>query len=70
AAGQNPNFGFNPLEGAATITAYIVQMAMGDLPHGSIAYQSVFAAGLVLFLITLLFNLIGFYLRRRFREAY
>ncbi len=70
AAGQNPNFGFNPLEGAATITAYIVQMAMGDLPHGSIAYQSVFAAGLVLFLITLLFNLIGFYLRRRFREVY
>lgn len=70
AAGQNPNFGFNPLEGAATITAYIVQMAMGDLPHGSIGYQSVFAAGLVLFLITLLFNLIGFYLRRRFREVY
>ncbi|MCO6442069.1 MAG: phosphate ABC transporter permease subunit PstC [Nitrococcus mobilis] len=70
AAGQNPNFGFDPLEGAATITAYIVQMAMGDLPHGSIAYQSVFAAGLVLFLITLLFNLIGFYLRRRFREVY
>lgn len=70
AAGQNPNFTFNPTEGAATITAYIVQMAMGDLPHGSIAYQSVFAAGMVLFLITLLFNLIGFYLRRRFREAY
>lgn len=70
AAGQNPNFGFNPLEGAATITAYIVQMSMGDLPHGSIAYQSVFAAGLVLFLITLAFNLIGFYLRRRFREVY
>lgn len=70
AAGQNPNFGFNPLEGAATITAYIVQMAMGDLPHGSLAYQSVFAAGLVLFLITLVFNLIGFYLRRRFREVY
>ena len=70
AAGQNPNFGFNPMEGAATITAYIVQMAMGDLPHGSIAYQSVFAVGIVLFLITLLFNLIGFYLRRRFREEY
>jgi phosphate transport system permease protein len=70
AAGQNPNFGFDPLEGAATITAYIVQMAMGDLPHDSIAYQSVFAAGLVLFLITLVFNLIGFYLRRRFREVY
>lgn len=70
AAGQNPNFTFNPTEGAATITAYIVQMAMGDLPHGSIAYQSVFAAGFVLFLITLLFNLIGFLLRRRYREAY
>ncbi|MGQ9830907.1 MAG: phosphate ABC transporter permease subunit PstC [Thermochromatium sp.] len=70
AAGQNPNFSFNPTEGAATITAYIVQMAMGDLPHGSLAYRSVFAAGFVLFLITLLFNLLGFYLRRRFREVY
>ncbi len=70
AAGQNPNLNFNPLEGAATITAYIVQMAMGDLPHGSIGYQAVFAAGLALFLITLTFNLIGFFLRRRFREVY
>jgi phosphate transport system permease protein len=70
AAGQNPKFGFNPTEGAATITSYIVQMAMGDLPHGSIAYQAVFAAGLTLFVITLIFNLIGFYLRRRFREVY
>lgn len=70
AAGQNPNFSFNPMEGAATITAYIVQISMGDLPHGSVAYQSVFAAGIVLFLMTLVFNLIGFYLRRRFRENY
>ena len=70
AAGQNPNFSFNPTEGAATITAYIVQMAMGDLPHGSIAYQSVFAAGIVLFVITLIFNLIGFFLRRRYKEVY
>jgi phosphate transport system permease protein len=70
AAGQNPNFGFDPTEGAATITAYIVQMSMGDLPHGSIAYQSVFAAGIVLFFITLIFNLLGFYMRRRFREVY
>lgn len=70
AAGQNPNFGFNPLEGASTITAYIVQMAMGDLPHDSIAYHSVFAAGLALFVITLSFNLVGFFLRRRFREVY
>ncbi len=70
AAGQNPNFGFDPMEGAATITAYIVQMAMGDLPHGSIAYQSVFGAGIVLFVITLIFNVLGFYMRRRFREVY
>jgi phosphate transport system permease protein len=70
AAGQNPNFTFDPTEGAATITAYIVQMAMGDLPHGSIAYQSVFAAGMVLFVLTLIFNLLGFFLRRRFREVY
>lgn len=70
AAGQNPNFGFDPTEGGATITAYIVQMSMGDLPHGSLAYQSVFAAGMVLFLITLVFNVLGFYMRRRFREVY
>ncbi len=70
AAGQNPNFGFDPTEGAATITSFIVQMAMGDLPHGTIAYQSVFAAGLILFIITLIFNVIGFFLRTRFREVY
>lgn len=70
AAGQNPKLTFNPLEGAATITAYIVQVSLGDVPHGSIGYQSIFAAGLVLFVVTLLFNLIGFFLRRRFREVY
>ena len=70
AAGQNPNLTANPLEGAATITAYIVQMSMGDLPHGSLAYSAIFAVGIVLFLMTLVFNLIGFYLRRRFREVY
>jgi phosphate transport system permease protein len=70
AAGQNPNLTGDPREGAATITAYIVQMSLGDLPHGSLAYSTIFAAGLVLFLITLLFNLLGFWLRRKFREAY
>ena len=70
AAGQNPNLTANPLEGAATITAYIVQMSMGDLPHGSLAYSAIFAVGIVLFLMTLVFNLIGFYLGRRFREVY
>lgn len=70
AAGQNPNLTGDPREGAATITAYIVQMSLGDLPHGSIAYATIFATGLVLFLITLAFNVMGFFLRRRFREAY
>lgn len=70
AAGMQPNLTFNPLEPAATITAYIVQVALGDLPHGSIGYQTIFAAGLTLMLMTLLFNILGHVLRRRFREAY
>jgi phosphate transport system permease protein len=70
AAGQQPNLTFNPMDSAATITAYIVQVAMGDLPHGSIGYQSIFAAGLVLMLMTLTFNLLGHFTRKKFREAY
>ena len=70
AAGQQPTFTFNPSEGAATITAYIVQVAMGDLPHGSLGYQSIFAAGMVLFIITFVFNILGHMARRRFAERY
>ena len=70
AAGMQPNFTFNPAEPAATITAYIVQVALGDLPHGSIGYQTIFAAGLTLFLLTLFFNILGHWMRRRYREAY
>jgi len=70
AAGMQPNLTFNPLEPAATITAYIVQVALGDLPHGSIGYQTIFAAGLTLFLVTLSFNILGYFLRKRYREAY
>ncbi len=70
AAGQQPNLTLDPTEPAATITAYIVQVALGDLPHGSIGYQSIFAAGLTLLLITLLFNVFAFWLRAKFREAY
>ncbi len=70
AAGTQPNFTWNPTESAATITSYIVQVALGDLPHGSIGYQSIFAVGLVLVLMTLLFNILGHMLRRKFREAY
>jgi phosphate transport system permease protein len=70
AAGTQPNLTLNPMEGAATITAYIVQVSLGDLPHGSIAYQSIFAAGLTLMLMTLVFNIGGYLLRKRFREIY
>lgn len=70
AAGMQPNFTMNPLESAQTISAYIVQVALGDLPHGSLGYQSIFAAGLSLMLMTLALNLVGHMLRRRYREAY
>jgi len=70
AAGMQPNLTFNPLEPAATITSFIVQVALGDLPHGSIGYQTIFAAGLTLFMLTLAFNLIGFFMRKHYREAY
>jgi phosphate transport system permease protein len=70
AAGMQPNLTWNPLEPAATITAFIVQVALGDLPHGSIGYQTIFAAGLTLMLLTLGFNILGHLLKRRFRQAY
>lgn len=70
AAGMQPNLTLDPREPAATITAYIVQVSLGDLPHGSIGYQSIFAAGLTLFVMTLVFNIVGHVLRKRYREAY
>lgn len=70
AAGMQPNLTWNPMEPAATITAYIVQVSLGDLPHGSIGYQTIFAAGLTLLTITLIFNIIGHVLRKRYREIY
>jgi len=70
AAGATPKLTLNPLESIQTMTAYIVQVALGDLPHGSVGYQTIFAAGLTLMLITLAFNIGGHVLRKRFREAY
>lgn len=70
AAGMQPNLTFNPTEPGATITSYIVQVALGDLPHGSIGYQTIFVAGLSLMLITLAFNLLGYWLRNKYREVY
>lgn len=70
AAGQQPSFTVNPARSAETITAYIVRVSMGDLPHPSIGYKSIFAAGFTLFLMTMAFNLLGHYLRKRFRQEY
>lgn len=70
AAGMQPNLTLNPMEPAETLTAFIVQVSLGDLPHGSIGYQSIFAAGLVLFVMTLAFNIVGYVMRRRYRELY
>ncbi|HWP45173.1 MAG TPA: phosphate ABC transporter permease subunit PstC [Blastocatellia bacterium] len=70
AAGMQPNLTLDPREPAETITAFIVQVSLGDLPHGSTGYQSIFAAGLTLFVMTLAFNIIGYLMRKRFREVY
>lgn len=70
AAGLQPNLTWNPMEPAATITAYIVQVSLGDLPHGTIEYQTIFAAGITLVLITLLLNIGGHFLSKRYREIY
>ncbi len=70
AAGLQPNYTLNPLEPAATVSAFIVQVALGDLEVGSIQYLSVFAAGMMLAVTTLTLNVIGFFLIRKYRERY
>ena len=70
AAGQQPNLTFNPLETMETITAYIVQVSLGDVPHGSIEYKTIFATALFLFLFTFVLNNISFYVIRKYREKY
>ncbi len=70
AAGMQPQLTIDPRQTAETITAFIVQVSQGDLPHGEVGYQSIFAVGLTLMVMTLIFNVAGFVLRRRYREAY
>ncbi|MHB0977020.1 MAG: phosphate ABC transporter permease subunit PstC [Candidatus Aquicultorales bacterium] len=70
AAGSTPKLTLNPLESIQTITGYIVQVSLGDTPYGSIEYKTIFAVGMVLFLITLLMNFLGQAITRRFREEY
>ncbi len=68
AAGANPVLTLNPLESIQTMTAFMVQISMGDVVAGSIEYQTIFAVGLLLFLITLVMNLSAFWVVRRFRK--
>jgi phosphate transport system permease protein len=70
AGGQQPQIVTSPTQQGATVTAFIAQVALGDLPFGSLEYQSIFAAGLALLVLTLVFNLAAFALYRKYREAY
>jgi phosphate transport system permease protein len=70
AAGMTPKLTLNPLESIQTLTAYIVQVSLGDTPAGTIEYQTIFACGMTLFLITLSINLIANRVLHRFREVY
>jgi phosphate transport system permease protein len=70
AAGSTPNFTFNPVEAVQTMTAYIGVTATGDISTGSLDYKSVFAVGTVLFVMTLVMNLVSIRLVRRYREVY
>ena len=70
AAGAGPKFTFNPFESAETMTGHIVRISGGDLSYDSIDYNSIFAIGLLLFLITLILNIISRVVVGRFREVY
>ncbi|MCG8346981.1 MAG: phosphate ABC transporter permease subunit PstC [Chloroflexales bacterium] len=70
AAGAGPNFTFNPFASAETMTGHIARISGGDLSYNSIDYTSIFAIGLLLFLITLTLNIISRYIVKRFREVY
>ncbi|HLG22304.1 MAG TPA: phosphate ABC transporter permease subunit PstC [Candidatus Manganitrophaceae bacterium] len=70
AAGLQPRLTLNPFVPIETVTAYIVQVSMGDTPYGTIEYRTIFAAGMSLFVVTFVLNIISYSLRKRFREVY
>ena len=70
AAGQEPKLTFNPKESVETITTYIVQVSMGDVPQDSLEYKTIYAAGLTLFVFTFILNNISFWIRNRFQNKY
>jgi phosphate transport system permease protein len=70
AAGQQPRLTWNPLVPIETMTAYIVQVSLGDTPQGTLEYRTIFAVGMLLFLGTFLLNVLSAWLRERFRDEY
>src|SRR3989338_8645362 len=70
AAGQQPRLTLNPLVPLETITAYIVQVSLGDTQTGTIEYKTIFAAGMSLFVVTFVLNIVSYWLRKKFREVY
>jgi phosphate transport system permease protein len=70
AAGNQAQLTFNPLVSVQTMTAYIVQVASGDTARGTLTYQTIFAVGATLFVMTLILNIISYWFVRRYREAY
>ncbi len=70
AAGLQPRLTLNPLVPIETVTAYIVQVSLGDTPWGTIEYKTIFAVGMSLFVVTFMLNLVSFWLKKRFWQAY
>lgn len=70
AAGQQPRLTLNPLVPIETITAYIVQVSLGDVPHGSLEYKTIFAAGITLFIFTFILNSLSFRIKKKYQEKY
>jgi phosphate transport system permease protein len=70
AAGQQPRLTFDPTVPVETMTAYIVQISLGDTPQGTLEYRTIFAVGMLLFIGTFGLNLVSAWLRERYREEY
>jgi len=70
AAGMQPNLTLNPTVPIQTITTYIVQISMGDVPHGSLEYRTIFAAGITLFVLTFFLNNLSFWFKRKYQQKY
>jgi phosphate transport system permease protein len=70
AAGQQPRLTLNPLVPIETITTYIVQVSLGDVPHGSLEYKTIFAAGITLFIFTFALNNLSFWIKKKYQEKY